>query len=83
MANLAILQSIRMIFKNSSTFLEKGNVYLCAINIFRQLNDIKMIEDVEKMILMAIRNKTAIGGWTKPDEIVILVKIYKTIYDHR
>lgn len=75
-----MLQSIRMIFVSSAGFLEKGKIYLSAVKVFRQLDETSMIQPIQRTILETIKQKSS---WKLPEEIVMLVHIYKTIYESR
>ena len=79
MAKLAILQSFRIIFESPECFLEKGEIYLSAVETFRQMGKMYVVK-LENPILLTIKEKVT---WKKPEEVILVAQIYETIYKTR
>lgn len=80
MAELTILQSLRIGFGSPDGFLEKGEIYLSAVKIFRQLQKPYMIKSLEIPILSMIKEKLV---WKKPEEMILVARIYQAIFETR
>ncbi|CAK9817291.1 Adenylate cyclase type 10 [Anthophora plagiata] len=80
MAKFCILQSLRAAFETAGGFLEKGRIYLTAIQIFRHFQKLSMIHPLEKSMLMVVEEKTS---WKYPEEVIIVAQVYQTVYENR
>ncbi|CAK9832185.1 Adenylate cyclase type 10 [Anthophora retusa] len=80
MAKFCILQSLRAAFETAGGFLEKGRIYLTAIQIFRHFQNLDMIHPLEKSMLMVVKEKTS---WKYPEEVIIVAQVYQTVYENR
>lgn len=80
MAELTTLQSLRMAFGSPDGFLEKGEIYVSAVQTFRQLQEPCMIKSLEIPILSMIKEKLV---WKKPEEMILVARIYQAIFETR
>lgn len=80
MAELTTLQSLRIAFGNPDGFLEKGEIYVSAVQTFRQLQEPCMIKPLEIPILSMIKEKLV---WKKPEELILVARIYQAIFETR
>lgn len=80
MAELTILQSLRFAFGSPDGFLEKGEIYLSAVQTFRQLQEPCMVKSLEIPILLMIKEKLV---WKIPEEMILVARIYQAIFETR
>lgn len=79
MARFAILQSLRIIFECRDCFTEKGEIYLSAVKIFQQMGEM-YAEQLEEPMLLTVKEKVT---WKRPEEVILVARIYQTIYETR
>nr|XP_012138544.1 PREDICTED: adenylate cyclase type 10-like [Megachile rotundata] len=79
-AKVTILDSIRAAFESAGGFIQKGIIYLTALQIFRQFEGQEFIEPLEKLMSVVIEET---AQWRTPEAFVVAAKIFVTMYNTR
>ncbi|XP_076685647.1 adenylate cyclase type 10 [Andrena cerasifolii] len=79
-SRLATLQSLRTAFETEGGFAEKTMIYLTAVKTFRDIGDLGLVRPLEKPMARTIDDKTT---WYQPGELVLLAKVYQTMFETR
>ena len=79
MAKLAILQSLRIIFESRDCFPKKAEIYLSAVKTYQQMGEM-YVEQLEEPMLLTVKEKVT---WNRPEEMILVAQIYRTIYKTR
>jgi len=74
------LRSFKLAFINVNNFLEKGEIYLATLRVLYCTRNIKLIRDIERLMLVTIIKKIT---WNDADEIAMVANIYLTMYQIR
>lgn len=79
-SRLATLQSLRAAFETEGGFTEKTLIYLTAVETFRHIGDLGLVRPLEKPMVRTIDDKTK---WYQPWEVVLVAKVYQTMFETR
>ncbi|XP_076547074.1 adenylate cyclase type 10 [Osmia lignaria lignaria] len=79
-AKLTILQSIRAAFECVGGFVEKGRIYLTALEIFQKFEGNEFIEPLEKLMVTLIDEQS---HWKSPEAIVVAATVFQTMFNSR
>ncbi|XP_054014719.1 adenylate cyclase type 10-like [Hylaeus anthracinus] len=79
-ARLIVLQSLRSVFKCVGGFLEKGRIYITAVEIFRCYGYHDLLYSLEKPMMVAIETKT---NWNSVEEMTLLADVYQRLFENR
>lgn len=79
-ARVMVLQGLRAAFQTVEGFLEKGRIFVTAMEIFRRYGNFDMMESLETPMISVIEEKT---NWNSAEEMRVLVDVYLTLYENR
>ncbi|XP_046142144.1 adenylate cyclase type 10-like [Osmia bicornis bicornis] len=77
-AKLTILQSIRAAFECVGGFVEKGRIYLTALEIFQKFEGNEFIEPLEKLMITVIDEQL---HWKSAEAIVVAATVFQTTFN--
>ncbi|KAK2582763.1 hypothetical protein KPH14_005029 [Odynerus spinipes] len=79
-AKLIILQSLRLGFESAGNFLEQGEIYLAAVNIFRRTGNLNFIRRLERPMIEIMKRKIY---WCRVEELTVTTNIFVAMYEIR
>ncbi|XP_014470468.1 PREDICTED: adenylate cyclase type 10-like [Dinoponera quadriceps] len=79
-ARMFAMRSLKVSFSSFDGFLEKGEIYLAAVQISRRTGDNELTRCIEKLMLTVIETKLC---WNDAEEIAMLARIYFAMYQVR
>lgn len=79
-AQVAAIRSIKLGFPSVDGFLEKGEIYLAAVQVLYRTKNLKLLRQIEKSMLNIMKTRIS---YQNVEEIAMAANIYLAMYQTR